>query len=340
MKKQIIFILIFLAFASALYAQSVASVSYIDGWVDIKKSSGTVSEAFVGDELFAGNSIITGKDSYAELIQKAGSTYKISPETVFVVREMESKGKKESVLAVTVGEVAFKVSKVASEKPLIATHSTVAGVRGTEFIVYSGSDGSSFIAVTEGLVEVEAFGKSVKLNPDEGVEVKPGSPPGPKVQLLGKNLDFSKWNDDKKQDFLKNPVEALKAVDKRIDYYNSKLTELYPVYLELAEKSKKLNAEYEKIYKEQGEAASKQYFETIFKPAAFDATYAGLNVRYYALSALSMKRYIVGNMYAEIKSRYITKPEDPVFKEFNILYNEILEKFEKTAIPHIVDVDI
>ncbi len=341
MKKQILFLIIFTAVAiSALSAQIVATVSYIDGWVDIKNSGGTVLEAFVGDDLFAGSSVITGKDSYAELLEQSGSAYKISPETVFAVREMESQGKKQSVLAVTVGEVAFKFKRVASEEPVIATNSTVAGARGTEFIVYSGSDGSSLIAVTEGLVEVEAFGKSVQLRPDEAVEVKPGSPPGEKIQLLGRSLDFSKWNEDKKQAFLDNPVEALKAVDKRLDYYNSKVQELYPVFLELSEQVNKGRAEAEKIYKEKGEAAGSQYANTVLRDAILNATYSSLNVRYYALSALSMRRYIVGNMYAEIKSRYITKIDDPVFAEFNKLYKNLLKKFEEISIPQINETDI
>ncbi|MCL2480751.1 MAG: FecR domain-containing protein [Spirochaetaceae bacterium] len=340
MKKQIIFTVIFIIFASALYGQSVAAVSYVDGWVDIKDSSGKVFEAYIGDDLFPGNSVITGKGSYAELLEKSGSTYKVSPNTVFTVREMESNGKKESVLAVTIGEVAFKFNKVAGTESMIATHSTVAGVRGTEFIVYSGSDGSSLIAVTQGLVEVEASGKSVSLNPDEAVEVKPGSPPGPKIQLLGRSLDFSKWNEDKKQDFLNNPVEALKAVDMRLDYYNAKVQEIYPVFLEMLENVYKAKAELNRIYKEQGEAASAKYDDTVFRPLTLNAAYTSLNLRYYALSALSMRRYIVGNMYAEIKSRYITKLNDPVFIEFNSLYKEVLKKFEEISIPQINETDI
>jgi len=340
MKKQIIFIAIFIAISSALYAQSVAAVSYVDGWVDIKDGSGKVLEAFIGDDLFPGNSVITGKGSYAELLEKSGSTYKMSPDTVFTVREIEANGKKESVLAVTVGEVAFKFNKVAGSEPMIATNSTVAGVRGTEFIVYSGSDGSSLIAVTSGLVEVEASGKSVSLNPDEAVEVKPGSPPGDKIQILGMRLDFSKWNENKKQDFLNNPIEALKAVDKRLDYYNSKIKELYPVFLELSEKVKIERAEYVRIQKEQGEVAAAKFADTILTDALTNARHMGLNVRYYALSSLSMRRYIVGNMYAEIKSRYITKLNDPLFIEFNKLYNEVLKKFEEISIPRINDTDI
>ena len=56
-------------------------------------------------------------------------------------------------------------------------------------------------------------------------------------------------------------------------------------------------------------------------------------MRYYALSALSMRRFIVGNMYADLKTRYINKLDDPVFTEFEEVYNRLLEKFESFSIP-------
>jgi hypothetical protein len=340
MKKQLILFLILLISAAAAFAQEVATISYLDGWVDVKESSGKVYEAFIGESLAVGNSVITGKNSFAELAEKSGSTYRIAADTIFTVREMEVKGKKQSVLSCTLGEVAFKFKRAASDEPLIATSSTTAGVRGTEFTVYAGADGSTLIAVTSGLVEVEAAGESVSLNPDEAVEVKPGNPPGPKFQLLGKKLDFSTWNSGKKEEFLKNPVEGLKAVEKRLDYYNSQVMELQPVYLEWSAQVKEERAEFEKIYKEKGEAARNEYRDKILTPSVQNASNLRLNVRYYALSALSMRRFIVGNMYGEIKSRYITKLDDPLYREFEEVYKRVLEKFESTSIPQINETDI
>ena len=341
MKKNIIFIAIFMMITSSLFAQSIARVSFVDGWVDIRTSAGKVDEAFVGNELFSGNSVITGKDGYAELLERAsGSRFRISPNTVFAVREREVNGKNESVLAVAVGEVAFKVNRVAGTGTSVATSSTVAGIRGTEFVVYSGSDGSTFIAVSEGLVEVEAFGRSVQLHADEAVEVRPGNPPGPKIQLLGRSLDFSQWNDGKKQEFLNNPVAALRSVDRKLDYYNTQVQELHPKFLAMAERVSRGWEERDRIFKEKGQAAVDQYDRDGFRAAGIDAMHMGLNMRYFALSALSMRRFVVGNMYAEMKSRYITKPNDPVFVEFYRLYNEVLRKFEEITIPQIDKTDI
>ena len=186
-------ILLILFILSSFYAFSneLVTVTYIDGWVDIKDSTGDLYEAMTGDEVKVGNSVITDDDSYAELREKeSGSTYNIKPNTVFTVREMEVGGTKQNVLSCTLGEIAFKFKRAGSIEPLIATNSTVAGVRGTEFRVYAGADGSSLIAVRSGMVEVESEGKSVSLEKDEAVEVRPGEAPGDKFSLKGKPLNF------------------------------------------------------------------------------------------------------------------------------------------------------
>ena len=340
MKKLIFTALLILPAVFAAFAQEVATVSYLDGWVDIKDSSGLVSEAYIGDPLMAGNSVITGKNSLAELLEKSGSTYRISSETVFTVREMEDKGKKQSVLSVTLGEVAFKFRRAASEEPLIATNSTVAGVRGTDFTVYSGADGSTLIAVENGMVEVEAAGKSVELVKDEAVEVRPGEPPGQKFSFIGRELDFSSWNAEKKQTFLDNPADALKGVEKRLDYYNEKINELYPVFLEWKDQLFKEQKEFEKLLSEKGPDKAIEYRDREMASTMRNYSVLVLNIRYHALSALSMRRFIVGNMYGEIKSRFITKLDDSVYRDFIKTYNELLEKFEKMTVPQLNETDI
>ena len=136
----------------------------LKGGLDIKTGSGDISEAFIGDEVTAGNSVITDDDSYAELEESSGSTYNISPNTVFTVREMEIDGTKQNVLACTLGEIAFKFKRAGSLEPLDCDKQYCSrGSGGTNFRVYAGADGSSLIAVRDGLVEVESEGKTVSF---------------------------------------------------------------------------------------------------------------------------------------------------------------------------------
>jgi hypothetical protein len=64
------------------------------------------------------------------------------------------------------------------------------------------------------------------------------------------------------------------------------------------------------------------------------------NLRHYSLSALSMRRFVLGRLYMEIKSRYITDTDNPVFLGFLSIYEEILELFENTVTPLLVEADI
>ncbi len=336
-------ILLILFILSSFYAFSneLVTVTYIDGWVDIKDSTGDLYEAMTGDEVKVGNSVITDDDSYAELREKeSGSTYNIKPNTVFTVREMEVSGAKQNVLSCTLGEIAFKFKRAGSIEPLIATNSTVAGVRGTEFRVYAGADGSSLIAVRSGMVEVESEGKSVSLEKDEAVEVRPGEAPGDKFSLKGKPLNFQSWNSDRKREFLDNPAESLKAVEKRLDYYNSKVEELYPIFLEWKAQLDEEKKEFIKIKEEKGDAAAAEFEKNVIAKSKLNAVSLSLNVRYYALSALSMRRFVVGNMYAELKTRYIMKLDKPEYKDFEKVYKRLLAKFEEISIPQINETDI
>ena len=339
MKK--IILILFLLSAVFAYSNEIVTVTYIDGWVDIKDGSGDIFEAMVGDEITTGNSVITDDDSYAELQEKnSRSTYNIKPNTVFTVREMEVDGEKQNVLSCTLGEIAFKFKRAGSIEPLIATNSTVAGVRGTEFQVYAGADGSSLIAVRNGLVEVESEGKTVALEKNEAVEVKPGQAPGDKFSLKGKPLNFEKWNTDKKREFLKNPAESLLAVEKRIDYYNSKVFELYPIFMEWQDQVNEEREEFTKIKEEKGDAAAQEFRNNVLLKSVKNTVNLRLNVRYYAISALSMRRFVVGNMYAEMKTRYINKLDSPEFTEFENVYKRLLAKFETISIPQINETDI
>jgi hypothetical protein len=42
----------------------------------------------------------------------------------------------------------------------------------------------------------------------------------------------------------------------------------------------------------------------------------------------------------EIKSRFITKLDDPVYRDFIKIYDELLEKFEKMTVPQLNETDI
>lgn len=338
MIKRVVIVFVFLSVVFGISAQS-ADIVFIDGWVDLK-TGGEIMEAFEGDVLRNGDSVITGDDSYAELSQKNLSTIKVQPNSVFTITEKEGDGGKETVLSTTVGSVSYKFGKLFGKEPKIATPSAIAGVRGTEFTVYAAEDGSSLVAVTSGLVTVSSKGKSVDLAADEGVEIKTGEAPGEKFNLKGRELDFSSWNSKKYNALVSDPVTGLKNLDKQLDQFLSDIDDYSAALNEMKVRKDEFKAEWTKL-KDSGDAdKAAAYFDENLKPLDLKLGPLYLNVRYYSLSALSFRRYILGKLYVDLKGRYFADPGNPVYTDFLTAYKGILGKFERTVVPFLNGNDI
>ncbi len=322
----------------AVYGQQ-ADVVYVDGIVDLKLANGERMEAFIGDYLERGDTIITDTGSYAELEQAGGYTIKVSEDTIFTLQEIEQSGEKRSVLSTTVGAVAFKFSMLTGKEPLIATPGTVAGVRGTELQIFAGIDGSTLVVVSTGKVEVEAQGKKVELLPEEGVEIPAGSAPGEKFQVLRGQLDFSTWNSKRLDSMLEDPAGAVRGVEKGMEAFRAKIAEIKPVYEANREQ---LTAEREKlveIEKDKGKDAQKKYYEETVFPLEVETSYLRLNLRYYALSALSFRRFVLGSMYAQVKSAFLNRLDSDEYKAFEQTYMKILSDYDRDVSSYLVEAD-
>ncbi|MFP3959966.1 MAG: hypothetical protein ACLFUX_07340, partial [Spirochaetaceae bacterium] len=65
-----------------------------------------------------------------------------------------------------------------------------------------------------------------------------------------------------------------------------------------------------------------------------------LNYRYYALSALSMRRYVLGKLYMQMKTRHILESDDAEFRRFAEGHAEIVDDYESRIVPRLNDLDI
>ena len=331
--------LLLFAAAGSLAAED-ALVSYAAGAVDVKDTKGKRFPVDIGDSLVPGETVITGKNGIAELEQGKAAVIKISPNTVFTILESKTGAEKETVMSCTLGSASFKFSRVLGKEPRIATPSLTAGIRGTSFTVFAGADGSSLILVEDGLVEVSAEGGSVELNPDEGVEVKPGGRPGEKFKVLWGQIDYSSWNSAKEAEFLADPVAGILRVQKRLQWFYGNIDAEYAAY-ESQKNQLDLERETLKTVKEkEGEQAWTDYYNSTVYPLETEVGHRYLNVRYFSLSALSFRRYVLGSMYAAMKTRFIMNREDKVYNQFISVYNESIGEFESSAVPFLVDADI
>jgi hypothetical protein len=332
-----IFCLVF--FSINIIAQESLFV-YTEGAVDVKDQVGDRWIVEIGDYVETGDTVITGGDGFAEIEKGDYSSIRIAANTVFTYLETESSGEKRDVLSTAFGSVALKFNKLAGTEPYVASGSMVAGVRGTELTVYAGMDGSSLIVVDSGLVEVSSEGKTVALNPQEAVEVTPGHPPGEKFKVLSGQLDFSSWNDGREKEFSADPLAAALNVEKRMEFFYTELDDVLPAFIE---KKTRIDTEREKLKKikaDEGEEASGKYYQEMVIPLEAEATGLALNIRYYALSALSFRRFVLGRMYVIMRSTHLTDPENRQFADFHMVHKRIIDTFEQKIVPHLVEADI
>jgi hypothetical protein len=213
-------------------------------------------------------------------------------------------------------------------------------VRGTEFTVFAGTDGSSLFAVDSGQVTVEAEGKSVDVAANQGVEVPLGRPPGDIIPLQSIQIDYSKWNDDKFTAMLEDPQAAMSNIEAAMDGYIKSVDANSAGF---DESSQKLAAEREKrkqIGERDGKDAAAKYEDEVVLPLSLTAGHYFLNMRYNALAALSLRRFVAGRLYIFLKARSIANLDDERWVQFLSRYNALLGKFELSIIPHIVPVDI
>jgi hypothetical protein len=338
MKRSLLFAGLLLA-GAMIASAAPADITYTEGDTTLKLKTGKQQDAQIGDTLNTGDTLKTGKDGLAELDQK-GVTIKISKGTVFTLMERELSGKTASVLSVALGSIKYKYDKVSGSEPLVRTNGAVAGVRGTEFTVFSGADGSTLIAVDSGQVDVESEGKTVQLAAAQGVEVPLGQPPGDAIPLKSDQIDYRTWNGQKFDSMLADPLGSIKTVTTVMEEYIKNESDFYQQYLASREK---LDQEVQKrveIFQQKGTAEAQKYQMEVVTPLSVQTGYLVLNVRYYSLAALSLRRFIAGRLYIYLKSRYIANQDAPEWKQFLESFNQVLAEFEQSIAPQLVDADI
>ena len=337
MKKQLLLLVLAAVFILPLAAQN-SDVVYLEGWVDVKTGSGDIYELFMGDEVRVGETVITGDDGLAELQPESGSRIIIHPGTVFSLQERTVNGQKRSVVSTALGSVAFRFNKMTGAEPDIATPSMVAGIRGTEFTVFAGADGSSLIVVESGAVAVESQGRSVELAPNEGVEVQPGEAPGEKFQVMRGSLDFTAWNANRAEEMLADPLLALARMEIQLAELAEQVQEWggrYEANIKLVEQKR---AEMRALAEAGKEEEARSLFSEQLRPLEVETSDMVLNYRYYSLSALNFRRHVMAGLYTRMKALHFSGAAVD-YQDFRAAYAGLLDYYEEMVVPRLVAAD-
>ncbi len=320
--------------AASAFAQS-PEVVYLEGEPDLRTGAGTIRELDYGSSLKVGDSILTGRRDLVDLNQGADTAIRVKPDTVFTIREVEVQGKKEQVLTAAVGAVTLRFRKLAGTEPRVGTTTAVAGIRGTELTIYAGPDGSSLFLVNSGLVSVEAGETTVDLAANEGVEVSAGGRPGEKFSVIGRELDFSSWASGKTDAFLADPIGALAEIRTKMAEFRGGLEEWTGKYRAAKVDS---DAAVAAMNAMTDKAEQIKYRDEVWAPLAVQTGNAVLNYRYYALSAFSLRRYVLGPMYVQMKSRNLAAASSG-YDAFLAEYRSVLADYKTAFNPYLGTVD-
>jgi len=321
--------------ALTLASAQNTEVTYFEGSPRHRDGGGVLSDLDYGSALRTGEAVITGSRDQVELAQGDAATIRVRPNTVFTIRELEQDGRKEQVLTASVGAVSMRFNRLAGWEPRVGTTGAVAGIRGTELTIYAGPDGSSLFVVDSGLVQVSSAGQSVELGQDEGVEVPAGGPPGQKFSVIGREVDFADWAGAKTAELLADPEAGLVRVDALMTGFRAGLDEWTAKYQAAKLAS---DAAVEQMNAIADKEAQKKYRDEVWFPLALQTGNAVLNYRYHALSALSLRRYVLGPLYLQMKGRYILDQND-AYRAFSAAYDRVLADYRSSFEPYLNTVD-
>ncbi|MFP4509912.1 MAG: FecR domain-containing protein [Spirochaetaceae bacterium] len=327
-----------LLIAPALLAQDAETV-YVEGFPELRDTSGRLSELFFGDMVGGGDRIITGGGDFVELQLENGNSITVESNSVFDMQDYDDGGETRTGFSNSRGAVTYRLDVLTGRQPRIQSANAVAGVRGTVFTVFAGDDGSSLFLVESGRIAVTAQGEEVEIGEDFAVEVGSGEAPGEPFEVLRGSLDFSGWNGGRQEALLENPVVAAEGAYRRLQELVRELNVAVAEYEPLRQQLSEAREEATRIFEDEGQDAVDAFREENVRPLELATPRRFLNVRYWALSAVSLRRNVFGRMYSLLKSTYITEPENPDWVAYQQVHEQALSLFEEAVVPWLVPAD-
>ena len=340
MKRAAVLVVALLLVTAGLFGKD-ATVTYVEGTVEIRTEGGTASVADFGDELETGDRVITGRTGQAELRLTRGGVINVGGDTVFLIGStVDRAGEPQSRLSAAVGSFLFRFSSVLGIEPRVGSTTAVAGVRGTEVRVYVASDGTTRYEVIEGLVDIEDPFGHVTLAAAQAVEITPGAGPGSVFAFLDQPIDYGVWNAGLVEGFLANPVHSLRGIAAEMYDILDEIRRRGPRVEALLEGLVEENETLARIEAEHGVEARQEYFRATVMPMRLHARSAYVYLRFVVLSALSLDQHIFSRLAAEMEAAHFLDPQNSAAVEFRRELAAIRSHYEDVVVPWLVPSDI
>ena len=168
MRLHIKILLTTLFFAVTLLGKSVATITAIKGDVSISTVQG-ITEASLGDKLDPSDRVLTADNSMAQIIFNDETIVTLGKNSNFYIKkylytDKENSSVKFNLLKGAIRTITGKIGKMAPQKFKIATKTATIGIRGTNFTVFDGEDGTQQVYCTYGAVDVGVNQSNIRVN--------------------------------------------------------------------------------------------------------------------------------------------------------------------------------
>jgi len=183
-----IFLAVFIL-STTLFAKDVATVTAINGHAFVQRD-GTKKEIFLGDKLQEKDKILTSEKTKVQIIFEDETVITLGKNSDFSISEYLFEDKKTvarfTMLRGAMRTITGKIGKIAPQKFSVTTKTSTIGIRGTNFTVIVGDDGSQNVFCTFGAISVQVKGIGKKyvvrqgfyshITADGKVKIKPFTP--------------------------------------------------------------------------------------------------------------------------------------------------------------------
>ncbi len=173
MKKILLSVVLLIALTCLFAENPIALLFQAKGTVSLQRNEEEEQAAKKGELLINNDKLTTGQKSFAAVkYTDNGSLLKVFPWSIVTIngtKDGEVLAKKAKLEA---GQIFSKINSHMKDQYRIETSNTVASVKGTTFLTIVDPEGTTWIHMFEGLLEVEntVTGKSFNLEPGKTAE--------------------------------------------------------------------------------------------------------------------------------------------------------------------------
>ncbi len=336
MTKKLIFIIFFIL---ALSAIPVLSYSVVVDWVSGDVTYSHLKSAWEkldsGMTLVSGDIVKTGTESEVTLIDE-GSEMQIMSNTRFTVSEKYVQEQKKPSFMLFIGRMKFKLGKRSKNEPDIQTQTVNLTIRGTEFELASGYDGSTIVLLNEGSVAVQGQKSELVLQTGEGTEVAFGEEPTEKFKVMTRVIDWDTWLAESQEAVKGNEIPLLGKILDRFRGIEADIKKNEVMRADAQKKKDEFITERDRLADEGKKDEADQYSKKAGEQSRL-AFHTFVNIRFLALSSIGLfdmaERVYTGIEKPPKEATDLFEEIKAIYKNFEAkyLYEGDRERLEKKA---------